>query len=866
MNKAGLLLFTSVAAVAAASQSVAQNAPAPVQTDQTVSTLDEVVVTARRREEAIQDVPISVTAVSGASLEQQGVTKIENLSVPSLTVTTGGPNRKAAAFALRGQRTNESQILTDPPVGTYFAEVVQPRPFGFGYTLYDIANVQVLKGVQGTLFGRNVTGGAVLITPQEPSDVREAYVQGTVGNFNARQLEAMINLPVGDFGAFRLSGRTRQRDGYVTDVTSGKDYEDENYDTLRGSFRFQVGALRNLTIVDWLNADENGSGQSGTAYRAGNLAAVTPGIGCLQAVATGVLTPFGATECLSRIPGSPVESPMAQYDRSIARLQNNNRLFTALGTNADPQNGINRQPFSDLENLGFTNRTTFDLNDNLQIKNIFGYRKIDFTRLQDLDGVETFFIYSIQETHIKQYSEELQLQGKAFDDRLDFTLGGYYFKEEGEDNSSPSSQFIDLTLGGAAASSAGALATSPAFQAQVGSGLAAALVGQGLTPGTPAFTTAFNAGIGPAIGAAVGAAYPAVLNGVYSSLTAEDFLIFDQGIGVAETYAGYAAGTFQLSDAFSLAGGLRYTEDTRKATVNPRAARPGGVTLCTYDPDGAGPGAALPLASCSRTNDVSANAVTWDITLQYEPNTNLTAYASARKGFRSGGFSLRAKSDAGFQPFLPETVREYEIGLKNRFDTAFGTLRSSTALFFQDYKDVQKQSPSLVNGAVISVITNTTAQENYGGEFEISFNANNGLDLSAYYSNVQARITEGGVPGAFVLAGVPENQAGVNASYTPDFFPSAAGELALNFNYAYKSLIHLDDVDVAADQKGYGLVNLRVDWRNVYQSGLDIGVWGNNVTDERYRVGVISLLDSAGIQTSTFGEPRTYGVDVRYSF
>jgi iron complex outermembrane recepter protein len=868
MTKAGLLLFTGLATITAtqawaqgAGPAPAPAAPAPA----AFTTIDEVVVTARRREESLQDVPISVTAVSGEQLLAQGVDKIENLATPSLTITTGGTNRKTAAFSLRGQRTNESQLLTDPPVGTYFAEVVQPRPFGFGYTLYDIANVQVLKGVQGTLFGRNMTGGAVLISPAEPSDAFEGYVQGTLGNFDARQLEAMINLPIGDVGSFRLAGRTRQRDGYVTDITSGRDFEDENYDSLRGSLKLAQGSLSNLTTVDWLKADENGSAPIGTDYRTGNLAVVPPGLGCLQAVQTGVLTPFGATECLSRVPGSPIASPIAQYNRSIARLAGGDDLTVAMGSDTSRQNGLGGA-FSNLENWGITNRTVLTINDNLQLKNIFGYRKIDFTRLQDLDGVETFFINSIQDTHVEQYSEELQLQGSAFDERLNFTAGAYYFRESGEENSAPSSQFPDLTLGGAAAAGAGNLALSPAFQAQVGSGLAAALVGAGLTPGTPQFQAAFNAQIGPAIGAAVSAAFPAVLAGTYASLQARDFFIYDRGHGVAETYAAYLAGDYKLTDTLSVSGGLRYTQDKREARINPTAARPGGQFICTYDPDGAGPGAALPVNACQRTRSVDNDAVTWDATLQYEPSDSLTAYASVRKGFRSGGFSMRAKSDAAFAAFLPETVQEYEVGVKTLTPLSFGSLRTSAALFFQDYNDVQKQSPALVNGAVVTVITNTTKQENYGGEFELALRLNNGLDVTAFYSNVQAEIKKGGVPGAFVLTGTPENQAGLNISYTPTFFPSEAGELTFNANYSYKSKIHLDDFDRSADQKAYSLLNLRVNWAKVYGSRVDVALWGNNVTDERYRVGVVSLLDSAGTQTGSFGEPRTYGIDLRYSF
>ena len=140
-------------------------------TDEAATSVEEIIVTARRREEALQDVPISVSALSGDALERAGVTDIQASAISNAFACDHCDvlsQRNVAAFALRGQRTQETQLFTDPPVGTYFAEVVQPRPYGFGNSLYDLESVQVLKGVQGTLFGRNMTGGAVLVEPRHP--------------------------------------------------------------------------------------------------------------------------------------------------------------------------------------------------------------------------------------------------------------------------------------------------------------------------------------------------------------------------------------------------------------------------------------------------------------------------------------------------------------------------------------------------------------------------------------------------------------------------------------------------------------------------------------------------------------------------
>ena len=175
-----------------------------------------IVVTARRREEQLQDVPISVSSLSGEQLEQAGITDVQALQyrTPSLSITSAQSQRNTVAFSLRGQRTQETQLFTDPPVGTYFAEVVQPRPYGFGKTFYDLESVQVLKGVQGTLFGRNMTGGAVLVEPAHPKIGEfSGEVKAQYGNYDMYDIYGMVNIPLGDSFAIRLAGKTRERDG-----------------------------------------------------------------------------------------------------------------------------------------------------------------------------------------------------------------------------------------------------------------------------------------------------------------------------------------------------------------------------------------------------------------------------------------------------------------------------------------------------------------------------------------------------------------------------------------------------------------------------------------------------------------------------
>lgn len=771
MFRFALLAATSLIATAAAAQDAAPQ-------ESGVSQSPDIIVTARRREEALQDVPISITAVSGESLARSGVNDALALQsrVPSLSLTNQGTSRNELGFAIRGQRTQESQLLTDPPVGTYFAEVVQARSVGFAYALYDLQSTQVLKGVQGTLFGRNMTGGAVLIEPNKPTDDFQAELRGQIGNYDMRDLYGMVNIPLTEGLGVRFAGKIRKRDGFTRDVLTGRDYDDQDYKTFRASIRFApTPEFESNTIVDFIKTDEHGTALVGTA--ANPDAPAIAGYAALRGF------------------GIPVSDVLGQF--AAQRDRPHYRFASGSGTGG-PLDAYQTQPYERLNNRGVTNRTTYQL-DNITFKNIIGYRKLDFDQIMDLDGVPAYLINSNRYRSIEQFSEEFQIQGKAIENRLDYVLGAYYFVEKGRDGSS-SSQFPELAIAGA-----------------------------GLPLTTPAAT----------------------------------FLNTYDGSGKAKTFAVFAAGTYAFTDQFKVSGGLRYTTDKRNARIF--AYYPNlGTCLFRVDTDA---GSFIPgsLADCPQSNSKKWDAVTWDVTLQYEPSESLTTYISTRRGFRSGGFSLRAASTEELQPFDPETVQEYEAGLKTRHDMGGATLTSSLAIFYQDYKNVQKQNSSIDSaGNVNTIIDNTARQKNYGGELELGLIAGP-LNINAFYSYVGVKITKGRQPGEFALVGSPHHQMGANVSYD---IPLAgdAGDINLNANISYRTRQHLDKNDVQAIEPGYELVNLRAGWNNIFGTGMGAAAFVNNLTKSYYRVGVIGIYNEAGYISSVYGEPRTYGMELSYKF
>nr|WP_304413755.1 TonB-dependent receptor plug domain-containing protein [Sphingobium sp. EM0848] len=217
----GVLITGCLAATPSQAQQV-QQLDAAGRTRQSVG---DIVVTARRREERLNDVPIAVQAFSSETLESSGVQRATDLVnvVPTLKISSSAQRRQAPSFELRSISSTESPIGQDSPVALYADEVYVPRPIGTTGAFVDLENVQVLLGPQGTLFGRNATAGAILVSSKKPvlgSALGE--VEATVGNYNQRRLQAIVNLPVGEDVAIRLVGARNLRDGYTHDISSGQ--------------------------------------------------------------------------------------------------------------------------------------------------------------------------------------------------------------------------------------------------------------------------------------------------------------------------------------------------------------------------------------------------------------------------------------------------------------------------------------------------------------------------------------------------------------------------------------------------------------------------------------------------------------------
>ncbi|MBW8911422.1 MAG: TonB-dependent receptor plug domain-containing protein, partial [Sphingomonas sp.] len=218
--------------------------------------MEGIVVTARRREEQLERVPVSMAAISGDALRQQNIVVANDLqfAVPGLSVTGVQGSREDPPISLRGQGQTFGGAL--PGVQSYFNEVPIP---GSVSSLYDMESIQVLKGPQGTLFGRNTTGGAILYAPRRPQHEFEGYVAARVGNLDLREIEGAVNVPFGEKAALRLSGDILRRDGYTRDLTTGKKLDDQHRNNYRASLRLWLSeALTTDFVVQGYDIKQNG--------------------------------------------------------------------------------------------------------------------------------------------------------------------------------------------------------------------------------------------------------------------------------------------------------------------------------------------------------------------------------------------------------------------------------------------------------------------------------------------------------------------------------------------------------------------------------------------------------------------------------
>lgn len=778
-------------------------ASGPATAETTAGSISDIVVTARRKEEALQSVPISVQAFSGEMLTERNVQDATDLQrfVPALT--TYQQARDEVTLSIRGQSSSGASAQgQNPRVTAYFAQVpLQTGDTGPG-RYFDLQNVQILKGPQGTLFGRNSTGGAILYEPTRPTDEFSGYMNFQFGRFDDRQIEGAVNVPVTDTLAVRVAGKRAKRDGFTTNITTGEKLDDRNYLGLRGSVLFTPSdGFENYLMVDYVKSDTNGSSQQIAGYDPNKVFQADVFEGTAQDPFLPELPLYlaGNRPAIALLRGPQAGAAIGQaiaaggfsfFPDPIMPNQLNNQIQGGPRISQSAVDGLSKS-----RGWGLTNITTVDLSDDLTFKNIFGYRRYKQLSRYDFDGTALPLLDQVTpdgwSVNLRQISEEAQLQGKALDGKLDFTVGGFFLWQK-----SPSPQrLIQVSVGTPSLS-----ISEPVERSQ-------AVFGQ--------------------------------INYDLSDL---------------------------VTEGLSITAGYRYTHDFRSVNASNYRDQTGQF----------GPNTCSLVRGCPTYTKAAFNASSYNIGIDYQATSDTLIYVTHRRGYRAGGLNPQAL-DFGVK-YGPETVIDFEAGLKSDFELLGMQARTNFAAFYSELKDAQvSQSFSTINPvtnqlALINLIVNAAKAKIKGIEVDATLVPFENFTLGASYSLTDAKYTSFlDVATGDQLTNRPfpflaKNRLNLSANYRIPL-SDALGELSLGANWAYSSSYSLSVFeDPLGIENGYNQLDLRADLSDIGTEGFSIGAFVNNVTNEVYKIGGVPIYSVLGTTSVLYNEPRTWGLQLRYRF
>ncbi|MEO9500690.1 MAG: TonB-dependent receptor [Parasphingorhabdus sp.] len=404
----------------------AQAQEAGAQEDQ--SGLNVIVVTAQKRAQGLQDTPIAITAVSGETLEAQGAENISNLQqiTPNLIFDTTAPVSGVSSGAIvfiRGVGQTDFQLTTDPGVGTYVDGIYISRSVGGVLDVLDLERVEVLRGPQGTLFGRNTIGGAISLVSKRPSDSFAVKAEATVTSRDGYAGLLALDVPLSDSIRTKFVGSYKTQDGYVTGLSDGRQLGDTDRFSIRGTIEADLGPNLLATVsADYTRVDEQNA-----ASKLVGISVAAPGSPTrtdfrFDRATGGVITTNTAV---------PPGAPTLTFLQNVGPTGVFDQRFILPGLDTTVATGPNGTEL-DIWGVGLTLALDVGFG---ELKSITAYRKTTGSFARDADGSPIALTHTNNFDYSQdQFSQELQLTGSTADDRLKFALGAYYFDENGTDN------------------------------------------------------------------------------------------------------------------------------------------------------------------------------------------------------------------------------------------------------------------------------------------------------------------------------------------------------------------------------------------------------------------------------------------------
>ena len=814
--------------------------------------IEEIIITARKREESLQSVPIAVTAIDSEGIREKSIENPYDLitHVPGLVVRQGAATRGSVDYFIRGQGAT---FGSTSGVITYFSEVPIKGVgvAGTNIQFYDFADMQVLKGPQGTLFGRSSTGGAVLFNPQKPTDEFGGYLDTKFGNMDMFETSGALNIPIWeDKLAIRAAFNVQRRDGFTKSISTGEEQDDRHRESYRLGVNFKpVDWFENYTLFQTNNIDESTTGIALTYWNPNYpllrddvtiqpLTGFTPaeigaffaqpfitGADTVQQLCYGIA--FQGQIGFGDIPGciGTRTNRISQLRADIAAEVDRHNSGGSIRKNVTA--GDNYKKGRDQQIINITTLNVGDVGflGDITFKNILGLhrnrkssiiREFGASRFphgvvinnHDLAGMpqRPVVLKSDEETDFDDdVVHEFQVLGDI-DGKHSWILG--YFKEKVEGQFGP----------------------------------------------PPVFLTFNNAFTVP--------------------LDSYNFLFANTSKTETIQTGYFTQGTFDLSDwlleGLSVTAGFRWTES--ESTQDTYALIPGV--------DGRS------IGNFTRTLEFEEDAKSWTFSLDYQVNPDTLVYFAHRRGFKPGGIngtSAAANVPGTVDQYAPETLDDIEFGLKADWEAMGLPVRSNVAVYKSWQNDVQRsETIPTGNGGVVTQINNIAEAEITGLEMEHQLVLNEYVQFLLNYAWTDAEYKQwpgtltnvNGNEVAYIdspFVGVPKNQGtlGVRLTLPMD---EALGRITFYGEYYRQSGMWLDDSAIfilpekQGYQSGYDNVNLRVDWSNVLGYPVDAGIFARNLLDDEWIIGSNNIVEALGFYSETYNEPRTYGFQIRYRF
>ncbi len=754
--------------------------------------IDEITVTARKREESLQQTPIAITAFTGESLLNRGLTELTEIGsfAPNVNMASapggsgGGIN---AQIYIRGIGQTDFLFTTDPGVGIYIDGVYFPRTLGGNMDLLDIDHIEILRGPQGTLFGKNTIGGAVNIISAKPSPEAGGYAQVTIGKFDRIDARGSFDFPIlSNKLLAKVSFSAKNRDGW------GKRLDFATGEVLDRTGNDDEAAVRGA--IRWLPTEDITVDITADYTRVRE-----------QSVPTTLLQadPFGGVPIVlwNALIGGPAGTP-----------------FDGRYITGDPDTTFGTGPNnSNLDAWGVSAIIEWDLG-SVTVKSITAYREMDALFGRDGDGSPLPIVHTNQRQDQNQISQELQVTGTSFEDRLNWVIGGFYFDEFGRDQNTvvltgglfDALEALPFPLSGPPC----APLPVPPFPAPW------------LAPGCPGNP------INPALDL--------------------DFDIFNE-IDI-KSYAGYIHGDFDVTDKLNLSGGARVSYDKKVYFLDHQKIA-SGVPIFTG------------------TEKDNWTAVTYEGGAQYQWTDGFMTYAKASRGFKSGGFNGRPINEGSVGSYDPEFLFSVEGGFKS--DLWDNRIRLNTTVFWYEYKDIQLTSVGVdpVTGALQLFVVNAGTADAWGVEAELEAQPIEGLDIQAtlgyidleYKTLTAAALAGAEIPGlSAALPKAPEWTGSISAQYTVPVQDYGNMIFRADWTYRSENFPNVQNTQ-SIKQRAHSIVNGRIAFQDP-DNGWELAVFMTNITDVRYVENGLSALTSFGTAEGFYNNPRQWGLSVKKIF